>query len=358
MPVTYKMKFILVWLYIISEAYTFPTQPPPDVENRKPCCAGQPQVSDKYVEYTTMKNGLKGEENSLTNSGDGEQYKDVITETNTPSNTYGNNKMSDMQSNLINETSEDTQKMILSTFSEKPTISTQNTIHMPDLNSDTINGQVTVVQNDAAIYEDSVVGSNVTEGSQEETTHNRDVERTNGHSNIDSYYNKEGSILIDIPAYNDSDADIQDPNIDFPSKDDELNSTLGCTDGLCGNSSIYIENPLTQLTTRNTFLYSNGNKPGTDGYAAGEENTVKPTSTWSAKATKTVSTNKNKSNKKPEKSHMNKKEPLKMCNTGRNVKYNSGHRQRFVKHGGSRHHSKSHRHSSSESTSDSSQEFD
>ncbi|XP_063788656.1 uncharacterized protein LOC134944016 [Pseudophryne corroboree] len=378
MTVTYKMKLILVWLCVISETFAFPTEPPPSVENKKPCCDGQPQLiyqgrdpkhginvyvfefpplnketkmKDENAEYTTMKN---------LHIGDGEQYEDTIPEANTPANTFEKIRMSDIQSDFINETTEvvDTEKSTFSISSEKPLRSTQSSIYMPDLDFDPINGQVTVAQDDSEMYGDSALGYILTGGSQAETTHNREVRKTNEHSD-NGYYSADGSTLTDILAYNDSDSGLQVPNVYFPSNNDEFNRTLGCTDGLCGNASKYIDDLVTQHTTNKDFLYSTMSIPATVGNATIEQNTVNPTvsAKGRAKPTKTVSRSKDKGNKKPDKSKVNGKEPLKKYSTGRNVKFISKQRQRTVKHGGRRPRPQYHRSSSSESDSDSSQQL-
>ncbi|XP_071973072.1 uncharacterized protein [Engystomops pustulosus] len=263
-------------------------------------------LPEERFEDTTMMNELQSNGNSLKDTENGLNGEDPIIPTNRPANIYGSNKPTDTASSLT------TQK--------------------PDLKFDNIDNTASTAKNYIEMYG---LLSNDTEGSQTGMPPTKDAQKTSGHGNEDDYYGTEGSTFVDIPGYNDTD-----------------NSNQGCSEygEQCGNpfktkGQIFVTQPTTHKD------YSKGRTDEPNGIANKEGNTTIPTVNKSMKPTKT---SKHKSKAKTNANLKTKVIPRRR-NSGKTFQYSGGKRRIS---GGNRYYAKYHSDSSSESRSDSSQEFD
>ncbi|KAG8593345.1 hypothetical protein GDO81_000798 [Engystomops pustulosus] len=319
------MMLILLWVCLFSKGFTLPTESPDVNEQPKLIYEGHdsnsginvyvfeflPQskeTKEERFEDTTMMNELQSNGNSLKDTENGLNGEDPIIPTNRPANIYGSNKPPDT----------DTASSL--------------TTQKPDLKFDNIDSTASTAKNYIEMYG---LLSNDTEGSQTGMPPTKDAQKTSGHGNEDDYYGTEGSTFVDIPGYNDTD-----------------NSNQGCSEygEQCGNpfktkGQIFVTQPTTHKD------YSKGRTDEPNGIANKEGNTTIPTVNKSMKPTKT---SKHKSKAKTNANLKTKVIPRRR-NSGKTFQYSGGKRR---KSGGNRYNAKYHSDSSSESRSDSSQEFD
>ncbi|XP_069832859.1 uncharacterized protein [Dendropsophus ebraccatus] len=330
------MKLILLWVCLISEALALPTQTPADYA--KDCCGENPKLIYKghnsnkginvYVyeflpggkeakEDTTIKNGLQSDRNHLKGKENGENYEDTMIPTKRPVSLYGKKLAPD---------------------TETP----GDTTHMPDLKFDTITSTVGAAQNDVTMYEDTDLLSNATERLPKGMSHARDTQKMSGDSNGNDYYGTEGSALPDLPGYTDTDTGNRSSNVDFPPNVNDLGDT-GCTEseGQCKYKEHFF---VTQPTVHKD--HSDTSRHGPDKSATREGKTMDDTTKWRIKPTNAA---RHKKKRKSDPS-VNRKDIPKRANTGKMIQYHRGQRRKM---GGNRY-----RYSSSESGSESSQEFD
>ncbi|CAN2389001.1 hypothetical protein PRIEUP_LOCUS16947 [Pristimantis euphronides] len=223
--------------------------------------------------------------------------------------------------------------------------------HVSDTKSDTNNSTITAVESDIGMYEDTDFLLTTTEGLQMGMSNTKDIQKTGGHSTGVDYYGTEGSALLDIPSYNDTDTDNQGPQVDFPAtvKDFSINSGCSKSEGQCNNLPKPTEQTFViQPATHKDLSYSKTSKDRPDGHTNRERNTMNHTVKWNRQTKKAK---KHKSGKQTGYSVGTKGMPIRH-NNGKIFQYSSGQRR---KTGVNRHNSRS---SSSESRSDSSQEFD
>ncbi|XP_073493692.1 uncharacterized protein [Phyllobates terribilis] len=206
---------------------------------------------------------------------------------------------------------------------------TRDSSSTPDLMFDTITSTVSVAQNNNEMYEDRGLLANVTEGPQTGISHTKEV-KIKGHSNGDDYFGTEGSTLLDTNMGN------QGPNTDFLRNINNSRNNIGCfeSDGQCKyppkpKEDIFVTKPPTQKD----LFFSKRSMDMPDRHTKEEKNIINQKVKSSIK---TKRTNKRQGEKQ----------------TKIIFQYSSGKRQ---KSGGKQH---NYRQSSSESRSDSSQEFD
>ncbi|KAM4049747.1 uncharacterized protein ACNLHF_011059 isoform 2-T2 [Anomaloglossus baeobatrachus] len=261
---------------------------------------------------TTSGDDIPSNRNTPKTTENGAKYEDTINVVNTPASIYGTNDFPDTQNN------------------------TRDNSSTPDLNFDTITSTVSVPQNDIDIYEDRSLLASVTEGLQTAMSPTEEVRKTSDHSDGNDYYGTEGSTTLDIPGYNDTDMGNQGTNTDFLANINDSSINIGCieSDGQCKHDPKPKKDIIvTQPPTQKDLFYSKGSMDRPDKHKKEEKNTMNFKGKSSMKPTKT---NKRKSEKQ----------------TKKILQYSSGKRQ---KSGGKR---GNYRDSSSESRSDSSQEFD
>ncbi|XP_044159151.1 uncharacterized protein LOC122944676 [Bufo gargarizans] len=348
MAVIFKMKFFLVWICLISEAFPFATHSP-EVNDTEGCCGQNTKLiykghdsnsginiyvfeytpqskeaKDGRVEDTTMKNDLQSSRNALKDTENGENHEDTIIQTTKPTSIYGRNKDPDT-----------------------------GTGNKPDWKFDTIISTEGETQNDIEMYENTDLLSNATEGLQSEMSHTRDVQKTSGHSNRDDYYGTEGSAVLDIPAYYDTNTGTQGPQV-YSTPNIDLKNNLGCSEseGQCKNPTKSTERVFVTQPTIHKDYSKRRTRP--DYYGNRDRKTmnrtVKPAKTRVHKSDK--QTNGKKSDKQT-----NGKKSDKQTN-GKVIPISHIIRKIFQNRYGQRRKTGGYRHISSESRSDSSQEFD
>ncbi|XP_077117313.1 uncharacterized protein LOC143773858 [Ranitomeya variabilis] len=207
----------------------------------------------------------------------------------------------------------------------------------PDVKFDTITSAVNLAQNDIEMYEDRDLVANITKGLQTGISHSKEV-KINEYSNGDDYFGTEGSTLLDTPVYNNTDMGNQGTNTDVLPKMNDSSNNIGCfeSDGQCKyppkvKDDIFV----TQPPTQKDLFYTKSSMDRPD-RTKEEKNTMNRKVKSNKKTTKKPKINKHKGAKQ----------------TRNKFQYSSGKRH---KTGGKRH---NYRQSSSESRSDSSQEFD
>ncbi|XP_040274034.1 uncharacterized protein LOC120989781 [Bufo bufo] len=324
MAVIFKMKFFLVLICLISEAFTFATHSP-EVNDTEGCCGQNAKLiykghdsnsginiyvfeytpqskeaKDRRVEDTTMKNDLQSSRNALTDTENGENHEDTIIQTTKPRSIYGRNKDPDTETGI-----------------------------KPDLKFDTIISTEGATQNDIEMYENTDLLSNATEGLQSEMSHTRDVQKTSGHSNRDDYHGTEGSAVLDIPAYYDTNTGTQGPQVYSTPNINGFRDNLGCSEseGQCKNPTKSAERVfVTQPTLHKDYSKRRNRDRKT------MNRTVKPAKTRVHKSEKQTN-----------------KKVIPISHIIKRI---------FQNRYGQRRKAGGYRHSSSESRSDSSQEFD
>ncbi|KAM5191828.1 uncharacterized protein ACMZJ9_003269 isoform 2-T3 [Mantella aurantiaca] len=378
------MKIVFVWLCLLIKASAYPTEPPPNAEEKKPCCVGPPRLLFKgydskhginvyLFEFPPLKNGStskvkednvehssttsEGKESSLSNTEDASQHEFSDTETNTPAYPSGFNVKPKTVNHLINVSlnSAGTKKRASifpeTSMNHSPANFYQNEVHLK-----TNSSSRSVAQNDTEKNRE-IKKTDITVGDEAKNT---EVGIANGHIDVEGYYSTDGIILTDISDYSDIKITKQDSNVSFPSKDVENNNMLDCsaTGGMCTNTSKYTER--TQVinpTTLKEVQYSTGKS--IESNANVTQSSKKHTNKAIRRQKKPI-TSKDKANKQPDQPKMNDKQTLAKHNTHRNAKHSSKQRQRYAHYDSThnryryRHH---HKQSSSESTSDSSQQF-
>ncbi|XP_072259260.1 uncharacterized protein [Pyxicephalus adspersus] len=248
-----KMKTVIVWLCLLSKVSTFPTEPPPNAKEEKPCCVEQPRLLLKgydskhgvniyLFEFTPQKDVSKSnvkEENAKppnttsegrrNSSEDGTQNKFAATETNTPD--YPQDfVIPQRRNNLL------TVNTGGATVRETPMNLSLANIHQNKLDTKNNISTKTITQNVTEMYRkvknDIEVGDEA-KGSEVENSNN----------DVDGYYSTDLITFTDIPSYSDTKVTEQDPNLRFPSKDVGNGQIVDCseTDGLCSNTSQYTE---------------------------------------------------------------------------------------------------------------------
>ncbi|XP_066430189.1 uncharacterized protein [Eleutherodactylus coqui] len=398
------MKLILVSICLFSEAFLLPTQSPDDVSNTDGCCEQNPKLIYKghtstrglnvYVFEFLPENkeakdkrgqddrsafkhteNTEGHEDTIIPTNKPASIKAPATETSTRSNThmpnlkldtndstksiaqndiemYGDagfvpNTTEGLKGTENRENHEDTiipTNKPASMYGKETTpnkeTSTRDNTHRPNVKFDA-NSTISATQNDIGIYENTNFLFNATGGLQTETSHTRDGQ-TNGYSNGPDYYGTEGSALFDIPGYNDTDSDNQGPQVDFPANVNDL----GCSEseGQCKNLPKSEEHILVTQPTTHKDYFKSTTKDKPDRYTNRERNTKKSMQPKKAK--------KHKGEKQTHSTIHTKDIPIRY-NTGKTFQYSRGQRRKI---GGNRH--KYYRSSSSESRSESSQEFD
>ncbi|XP_040181765.1 uncharacterized protein LOC120915379 isoform X2 [Rana temporaria] len=349
---TYKMKIVFVWVCLLTKASAFPTEPPPNTEEKKPCCVGPPRVKDENVEHSNTISEIK-KVNSLSNTGDGNQQDVAVTETNTPAYSHGFNDVPKPVSYSINVSLNTVDKKKRdSIFQETSMDLLPSNIQQHKLDPKTNNSPKTVVLNDTEQYE-KIKKTDITVG--DEARHTEDGIT----DDVDGFYSTEGITLTDISGYSDTNVTKPDPNVIYPSKDVENGSILDCreTDGLCRNTSKYAERKqVTHPTTHNEGPYPTGKS--FEHNANVTQNSKKHKNKPNEGHRKPV-TNNDKVKKQPDQPKINDRQSFIKYSTKRNPKYASKQQQRYAHFDSHnryryRHHRKQ---SSSESESDSSQQF-
>lgn len=377
------MKIVFVWVCLLTKASAFPTEPPPNTEEKKSCCVGPPRLLFKgydskhrinvyLFEFPPLKNGSKSnvkdekvehsnttseikKVNSLSNTGDGNQHEVAVTETNTPAYPHGFNAIPKPVSYSMNVSLNSVEKKKTdSIFQETSMDPLPSNIQQHKLDLETKNSHITVVQNDAEQYE-KVKKTDITVG--DEPKHAEDG-IMDGFNDVDGFYSTEGITLTDISGYSDTNVTKPDPNVSYPSNDVENGNMLDCreTDGLCRNTSKYPERrQVTHPTTHNEGPYPTRNS--FEHNANVTQNSEIHRNKQNDGHRKPV-THKDKVKKQPNQPKKNDRQSLIKYNTKRNSKYTSK-QQRYAHYERPnryryRHH---HKQSSSESESDSSQQF-
>ncbi|XP_073446887.1 uncharacterized protein [Dendrobates tinctorius] len=276
--------------------------------------SGHSNQDDYYVTESSALFDMPSNRNSPNTTENGENYEDTINMINKPTIIYGKNDFSDTKTGSRDYSS------------------------TPDLKFDTITSTVSVAQTDIEMYEDRDLAANFTKELQTGISHTKEV-KINEYSNGEDYFGTEGSTVLDTPVYNNTDMGNQGTNTDFLQKINDSSSNIGCfeSDIQCNYPPKLKEDSfVTQPPTQEDLFYSTRSMDRSDRHTKEEKNTMNRKVKSNIKSTKKPKTNKRKGEKQ----------------TRKIFQYSSG---KIHKTGGKR---QNYRQSSSESRSDSSQEFD